>query len=484
MYCGLRGSEISGLDDIGEKLAGPAFIMGRESIELMSTVFPLPSVERPEKLSRSSCRPRGVRVCLLVLLVAAVAVVPVRAQVSRRQIDEWRKEIRAALFVPNPLPPLDTKIWSSFSPEPGIVADRVTYGTEYGMRITAIVYRPAKLKGKVPGIVVVNGHGADKTSWYSYYTGILYARAGAVVVTYDPVGEGERNDEHKDGTGEHDRVIDVPGVPQRMGGLMQTDVMQGVRYLRSLPKVDPHRIAILGFSMGSFVSSITGAIDPQIHAVFLTGGGDLDGPGGYWDSSHAVMCQAGPWHALRFLGDRPAAIFTMNARRGPTFILNGTNDTVVAIPEHGAAFFQDLRQRVIAMNGSSKNVFATYFDPGASHRPAWVLKTAAEWLARNLHFPNWPGAKVAGLPVIRIGQWAEANDVHFSKSQKRADRDAGLEAIDVGVPRLTPEQLSVLPMSDWEQQKDRFVYSVWAQKAIADAREYSASHPGYAPWTP
>jgi len=113
---------------------------------------------------------------------------------------------------------------------------------------------------------------------------------------------------------------------------MVTDVMQGVSYLRSMPGVDPGRIGVMGFSMGSFIVSIVGAVDDRIHAVLLTGGGDLDGPGGYWDSSHAVMCQSGPYHAIEFLGDRGAALFTLQARRGPTYIVNGTNDTVVAIP--------------------------------------------------------------------------------------------------------------------------------------------------------
>ena len=138
--------------------------------------------------------------------------------------------------------------------------------------------------------------------------------------------------------------------------------------------------------MGSFVVSLTGAVDDRIHAVFLTGGGDLDGPGGYWDSSKMTMCQSGPYRALAFLGDRPAVLFTLQARRGPTFIFNGTADTVVAIPEHGPAFFNDLRQRVIALNGPEKNVFTTYFDEGASHRPAWVTPRAAIWLDHQLAF--------------------------------------------------------------------------------------------------
>lgn len=418
-----------------------------------------------------ACAVRGVCAAILILVV-----MPLHAQMTNAKAQELRAKIMAALFVPQPLPALDAKNYGSFAPVPGVIAERVTYATEYGLRIPAIVYRPEKIHGKIPGIVMVNGHGADKTSWYSWCTGVEYARAGAMAVTYDPIGEGERNDEHKDGTGEHDKLIDVPGVPQRMGGQMITDVMQGVSYLVSRPEVDSRHIGVLGFSMGSFVVSLTGAVDERIHAVLLTGGGDLDGPGGYWDSSHAVMCQSGPYHALEFLGDRPAVLFALQAKRGPTFIINGTNDTVVAIPTHGPDFFADLRRRTIAVNGSAKNVFTTYFDEGASHRPAWVKKNAATWLDDNLHFANWKSKQIAELPRVRIGDWAAKNDVYLNKSAEREDRDAGLVAIDVGVPKLTSEQLSVLPMAEWEKHREEFVYSEWARRAIADAEKQGAGN--------
>jgi dienelactone hydrolase len=406
--------------------------------------------------------------CLVMLAAFAV---PLVAQMSDATAQQLRAKIRAALFIPQPLPALATENHGSFSPAPGIVAERVSYATEYGLRVPAIVYRPEKVSGWLPAIVVVNGHGADKTSWYSWYTGIEYARAGAVVLTYDPIGEGERNDEHKDATGEHDKLIDIPGVPERLGGAMVTDVMQAVSYLASRPDVDGRRIAVMGFSMGSFIVSLTGAVDDRIHAVLLAGGGDLDGPGGYWDSGRAVMCQARPYKALLFLGDRPAILFALHARRGPTFIINGTSDTVVAIPQHGPEFFAGLRQRTILLNGSEKNVFTTYFDPGASHRPSWVTKIAALWLGGNLQFANWKSDQIAALPTIKIGDWAQKNDVYLNKSALREDRDAGLIAIDVNVPKLTPEQLSVLPMADWQKRREEFVYSVWAQKATDDAKE-------------
>src|SRR5690242_6459420 len=120
---------------------------------------------------------------------------PVNAPASAAQFDQWRAQIKSALFISTPLPVLAPKSYGTFSPADGVIAERVTYGTNFGMRVPAIVYRPAHSQGKLPGMVVVDGHGGDKTSWYAFYTGILYARAGAVVVTYDPIGEDERNDE-------------------------------------------------------------------------------------------------------------------------------------------------------------------------------------------------------------------------------------------------------------------------------------------------
>jgi hypothetical protein len=132
------------------------------------------------------------------------------------------------------------------------------------MRIPAVLYLPEHPGSSMPGMLIVPGHGGDKYCWYSFYTGILYARAGAAVLTYEPIGEGERNSERRSGTRAHDRVIDVPGYPQRLAGLMIADVMQGVSYLRERGDVDPDRIAVLRYSLGSFVTVLAGAVDWRI----------------------------------------------------------------------------------------------------------------------------------------------------------------------------------------------------------------------------
>jgi hypothetical protein len=220
--------------------------------------------------------------------------------------------------------------------------------------------------------------------------------------------------------------------------------------------------------MGSFEAALAGAADPRIHALLLTGGGDLDGPGGYWDASHAVMCQSGPYKALNSLGDRPAVLYTLNARRGDTFILNGTDDTVVDIPHHLQPFFEDLYKRTLALNGSRKGLFTTSWDPGASHRPNWMTPVAAAWLESELHFPNWP--RQGTPPSEPMRKWAGQVGYVLGKSSDREDRDAGLTVLTANVPLLTQDQLDILPEADWQKRKADFVYSTWVTRAEAAAK--------------
>jgi hypothetical protein len=129
-----------------------------------------------------------------------------------------RRQIRDTLHISRPLSTSQEKLYGSFSPAANVSADRVSYATGYGLRIPAIVYHPAKRRRmRRPALVIVNGHGGDKSSWYAYWAGILYARAGAVVLTYDPIGEFERNHLRESGTSQHDPYIAPDDMARRMG---------------------------------------------------------------------------------------------------------------------------------------------------------------------------------------------------------------------------------------------------------------------------
>src|SRR6476646_2438177 len=91
----------------------------------------------------------------------------------------WRDQIHSVLFVPNPLPPLQAQAPGKFEPTTDVIAERITYETQFGLRVPAILYLPKSHRGKLPALIVVNGHGGDKTSWYAFYSGVMYARGGA-----------------------------------------------------------------------------------------------------------------------------------------------------------------------------------------------------------------------------------------------------------------------------------------------------------------
>jgi len=393
---------------------------------------------------------------------------------------QWRREIRRQLDVPDVLPKLDAKVWSTFSPVEGVLADRVTYATADGMIVPAIVYRPdpklVKGKGKLPGIVVVNGHGGDKFSWYAFYSGMMFARAGAVVVTYDPIGEGERNIEKKSRAGSHDKDVTPPdGVPKddwgrRLAGLMQVDLMQAVSYLDAQPEVDPKRIAVVGYSMGAFIAGLNAAYDTRVHAVVLSGGGVYDGPGGYYDSNK-LPCQGPPYRSLMVLGDRGAVLFALSAARGPMYIMNGSSDTVMDIPHHGPEWFEGVRARAIALRGTDKDMFTTIFYPGISHRTSWVNRDGVAWLNEQLHFPLWSAKDIASMPVTHVSTWAKENGVDITRNYIREDREGGLDALATGFPGIKREDLMVLSESEWEARKDRLTYEAWAAKTMAEEQK-------------
>jgi hypothetical protein len=186
---------------------------------------------------------------------------------SDRQFTAWREQAKAALFIPDEMPAPEAHDYGSFSPMAGVVAHRVTYASLYGMRVPAIVYRPDRAQGKLPAVIVVAGHGGSKSTWYEVYAGLLYASAGAVVVTYDTVGEGERNALRLTNAAAHDTVLPGKESPARLGGTMIADVMGAVSYALSLPDVDPQRVAALGYSMGSFHAALAAGLDPRIRAL-------------------------------------------------------------------------------------------------------------------------------------------------------------------------------------------------------------------------
>jgi hypothetical protein len=64
---------------------------------------------------------------------------PVATPATDEQFARWREQASSALFLSKTTPLVAAQDFGSFTPMPGVVAHRITYGSQFGMRVPAIV---------------------------------------------------------------------------------------------------------------------------------------------------------------------------------------------------------------------------------------------------------------------------------------------------------------------------------------------------------
>jgi cephalosporin-C deacetylase-like acetyl esterase len=153
--------------------------------------------------------------------------------------------------------------------------EKLVYESFPGYFVSALLYRPKKITGALPGVLSPCGHSATGKAADAYQ--ILHvnlAKRGYVVLTYDPVGQGERSqfwDSEKGrsrfglGCGEHA----VLGNPLYFLGTSLAryriwDGMRGLDYLTSLEEVDAKKVGCVGNSGGGTLTAYIAALDPRV----------------------------------------------------------------------------------------------------------------------------------------------------------------------------------------------------------------------------
>lgn len=145
--------------------------------------------------------------------------------------------------------------------------EKVIFESQPGFLVDALLYLPKTATFPVPGILNTIGHYGDDGFfiWSEQGRAIGLARKGYVVLTYDPIGQGERK---WLGNGNHDtlrRKIILSGM--EVSGLMFWDSIRAIDYLSSRPEVDPSRIGVTGVSGGGFNALYTAALDERVQVV-------------------------------------------------------------------------------------------------------------------------------------------------------------------------------------------------------------------------
>jgi len=193
-----------------------------------------------------------------------------RTDPSSREDWEGRRkglaaELQHALGL-NPWPertPLNARV-AGRAERDGYAIENVVFESRPRFYVTANVYVPKGGAPRKPAVIIVPGHAMDHGKNHEPYrmAQLALVAQGFVVLSYDPVGQGERK---------------LPGYSHALGypallvgwtneGFIVWDTVRAVDYLVSRPDVDPRRIGLAGNSGGGENTFYTMPLEPRVAA--------------------------------------------------------------------------------------------------------------------------------------------------------------------------------------------------------------------------
>jgi dienelactone hydrolase len=203
---------------------------------------------------------------------ATVAAIHTRAEAEARQ-KAVRTKILGLLGTLPDRTPLNAKVLGTTQAE-GFRIEKILFDSQPGFHVTALLYIPDNKTGKQPAILMAPGHSpAGKAG--DYAMAAAFAHNGFVVLSYDPIGQGERlqyPDPNKPDTslatrptGEHGEAGLQPTLlGDAVARYFLWDAMRGIDYLITRPEVDPKRIGAFGCSGGGMMTALTAALDTRV----------------------------------------------------------------------------------------------------------------------------------------------------------------------------------------------------------------------------
>lgn len=160
------------------------------------------------------------------------------------------------------------------------------YESSPGYYVDGAIYIPKDLRGKAPAVFYACGHSREgfKVGIYQHII-INLVKKGFIVLTIDPMGQGERY-QYWDSKAKKlkfpipDHEHSYAGAQCMISGYSTGhyflwDMIRGVDYLITRNEVDPARIGVTGRSGGGNLSAYLGAVDDRIAAAapecYITG---------------------------------------------------------------------------------------------------------------------------------------------------------------------------------------------------------------------
>lgn len=201
----------------------------------------------------------------------AVAAIHTEAAAQARQNDVRARILALIGGLPDYHGPLNARVTKTTKRE-GFSIDHVLFESLPSYFVTANLYRP-DTAGKHPAILMSMGHWDSGKAAGQLLSSNL-ARKGFVVLAYDPVGQGERQQAYDARFGRS--LIGGPTeqhfsngaaailMGQSVARYFIHDGMRAIDYLVSRPEVDAERIGATGCSGGGTQTTYIAALDPRV----------------------------------------------------------------------------------------------------------------------------------------------------------------------------------------------------------------------------
>ena len=231
-------------------------------------------------------------------------------------------------------------------------------GTEYALelgvagvreRVPAILLVPEST-ARVPAALLLHGYSSRK-EMMSESAGRGLLGFGIASLAIDLPMHGER------GNPLQAQASRNPIELMRQWKLGLEECTLALRYLALRPEIDGERLAIVGYSLGSFLGVVAAAREDSVRAVVLAAGGDL--PTGT-PLNKIARAVADPIKAVRKL------------EGVPLLMINGKHDRTITAEQ---------ARRLFDAAGEPKEL--RWWD-SAHHLPAEAVQDSAEWLAKQL----------------------------------------------------------------------------------------------------
>jgi dienelactone hydrolase len=200
------------------------------------------------------------------------------AALRERQENVRRFVIASLGGLPSSDTPLNPRVTGTIDGD-GFRIEKIVFESRPRHYVTANLYLPLnRPAGRTGAVLFLSGH-HDTAKVVGEYQNVCQtlARAGLIVLSQDPVGQGERLSYFDPATksnpvGIGTRDHDYAGMQSRLvgetiGRYMLHDAMRGIDYLISRPEVDPSRIGVTGNSGGGTQTSLVMLADPRVAAA-------------------------------------------------------------------------------------------------------------------------------------------------------------------------------------------------------------------------